>query len=201
MERRCFVHLFLSWSIFLHLHVEEVWLFERKVLKRFEIHGWIGMTYVEKFIHRSWDQRHFRCCLGNILEGRGTTDYRCERVSIKMVRVGTGWMVVQCECDAKKLSHISAMRYEFWFLFLHRICISHFFAFFAFILHFPQLSGSLTVKQRPKRWKKCKDAISMMRCNGSWQKLQMGMRCKKKFLHYHPWGTGQYFQSIEGFTT
>jgi hypothetical protein len=90
--------------------------------------------------------------------------------------------------------------------FSHRICISHFFAFSHFFSIFcavyslfSQLFGALTVKYKPKRWKKCKNAKSAMQmqnanamrkeCDAMWFNKKCECECDaKKFSHYHPCG-------------
>ncbi len=72
----------------------------------------------------------------------------------------------------------SAMRCEFWFHF--RIAFRTFLCMFcAFFSHFSQLFGALTVKYRPKRWKKCENAKKMrkVRCE-----CEMRMRCEKSAM-------------------
>ncbi len=77
-------------------------------------------------------------------------------------------MVVRCESDAKKcknaiffcLIKCDAMR--ILIPSSHHIShfshFSHFRTFFAYFSHFSQVFGSITVKKRPKRWKKCENA-------------------------------------------
>ncbi len=82
-------------------------------------------------------------------------------------------MVVQCKCDAKKCKNAvffynSAMRCNANFdsIFASHSHFALFLQFCAFFLHVSNLFGALTVKYRPKRWKKCENAkeVRKVRC-------------------------------------
>jgi hypothetical protein len=111
---------------------------------------------------------------------------------------------VRCEKVQKCDYFVTLVRCEANFDSFQLFCIEFAFRTFShYFSRFSQVFGSITVEQRPSRWKKCENAKMMqkvrckckmqmrcesgaMRCNGFWQKVQMWCRTPKKFLHYHP---------------